>query len=364
MSVKNLKDLPKAHLHLHLEGAMRPATLTEFCERYKIKRPSDTRGKQFSNFVAFNEVYKAASDSIRTRQDLARVIQEVAEDAAMDGATWIEPAFDADRYTILRADKSLRLFETPCEGWLFALDAARHASEKTGVGIGFISAIDRTRSIEQANERAKLTYSLISSQRHQITAKNINGGEPYRGIVGLGLHGNEEGYPPEIFAEAFQIVAKKTETLSIPHAGEIAPTPGKGPESVEKAIDILGASRIQHGVLAIHDEVLMKKIKEKNICLDVCPSSNIQLSVFPNIQTHPLPLLIEAGIPCSLGSDDPLLFGPGLLDEFELCREQMHFSDDTLAQLARNSFHYSGAPKKIMDQGLKDIDAWLRCIRG
>ena len=362
MSVKNLKDLPKAHLHLHLEGAMRPATLTEFCERYKIKRPSDTRGKQFSNFVAFNEVYKAASDSIRTRQDLARVIQEVAEDAAMDGATWIEPAFDADRYTILRADKSLRLFETPCEGWLFALDAARHASEKTGVGIGFISAIDRTRSIEQANERAKLTYSLISSQRHQITAKNINGGEPYRGIVGLGLHGNEEGYPPEIFAEAFQIVAKKTETLSIPHAGEIAPTPGKGPESVEKAIDILGASRIQHGVLAIHDEVLMKKIKEKNICLDVCPSSNIQLSVFPNIQTHPLPLLIEAGIPCSLGSDDPLLFGPGLLDEFELCREQMHFSDDTLAQLARNSFHYSGAPKKIMDQGLKDIDAWLRCI--
>ena len=362
MSVKNLKDLPKAHLHLHLEGAMRPATLTEFCERYKIKRPSDTRGKQFSNFVAFNEVYKAASDSIRTRQDLARVIQEVAEDAATDGATWIEPAFDADRYTILRADKSLRLFETPCEGWLFALDAARHASEKTGVGIGFISAIDRTRSIEQANERAKLTYSLISSQRHQITAKNINGGEPYRGIVGLGLHGNEEGYPPEIFAEAFQIVAKKTETLSIPHAGEIAPTPGKGPESVEKAIDILGASRIQHGVLAIHDEVLMKKIKERNICLDVCPSSNIQLSVFPNIQTHPLPLLIEAGIPCSLGSDDPLLFGPSLLDEFELCREQMHFSDDTLAQLARNSFHYSGAPKKIMDQGLKDIDAWLRCI--
>ena len=362
MSVKNLKDLPKAHLHLHLEGAMRPATLTEFCERYKIKRPSDTRGKQFSNFVAFNEVYKAASDSIRTRQDLARVIQEVAEDAATDGATWIEPAFDADRYTILRADKSLRLFETPCEGWLFALDAARNASEKTGVGIGFISAIDRTRSIEQANERAKLTYSLISSQRHQITAKNINGGEPYRGIVGLGLHGNEEGYPPEIFAEAFQIVAKKTETLSIPHAGEIAPTPGKGPESVEKAIDILGASRIQHGVLAIHDEVLMKKIKERNICLDVCPSSNIQLSVFPNIQTHPLPLLIEAGIPCSLGSDDPLLFGPSLLDEFELCREQMHFSDDTLAQLARNSFHYSGAPKKIMDQGLKDIDEWLRYI--
>ena len=359
MPVKNLRHLPKAHLHLHLEGAMRPATLTEFCERYKIKRPSDTRGKQFSNFAAFNEVYRAASDSIRTKQDLARVIQEVAEDAAEDGANWIEPAFDADRYTILRADRSLRLFETPYEGWLFALEAARNASEKTGVGISFISAIDRTRPIEQANERATLTTNLISSQKHQITAKNINGGEPYAGIIGLGLHGNEEGYPPEIFAEAFQIVTKKTEALSIPHAGEIAPTPGKGPESVEKAIDILSASRIQHGVLAIQDEVLIEKIKEKNICLDVCPSSNIQLSVFPNIQAHPLPLLIESGVSCSLGSDDPLLFGPSLLDEFELCREQMRLSDNTLAQLARNSFKYSGAPKKIVEQGLRDIDAWL-----
>ena len=139
MPVKNLRNLPKAHLHLHLEGAMRPATLTEFCERYKIKRPSDTRGKQFSNFAAFNEVYRAASDSIRTKQDLARVILEVAEDASKDGANWIELAFDTDRYTILRADRSLRLFETPYEGWLFALDAARNASEKTGVGISSVS---------------------------------------------------------------------------------------------------------------------------------------------------------------------------------------------------------------------------------
>ena len=104
---------------------------------------------------------------------------------------------------------------------------------------------------------------------------------------------------------------------------------------------------------------MIEKIKEKNICLDVCPSSNIQLSVFPNIQAHPLPLLIEAGVSCSLGSDDPLLFGPSLLDEFELCREQMRLSDNTLAQLARNSFKYSGAPKKIVEQGLRDIDAWL-----
>ena len=104
---------------------------------------------------------------------------------------------------------------------------------------------------------------------------------------------------------------------------------------------------------------MIEKIKEKNICLDICPSSNIQLSVFPNIRAHPLPLLIESGVSCSLGSDDPLLFGPSLVDEFELCREQMRLSDNTLAQLARNSFKYSGAPKKIVEQSLRDIDAWL-----
>ena len=131
MTARSLKNLPKAHLHLHLEGSMRPATLTEYCDRYNIERPDDTRGKQFSNFLAFNEVYKAASESIRTKEDLARVIQEVAQDAAEDGATWIEPAFDADRYTILRADSPYKLFKTPEEGWDIVLRAAQITSEKT-----------------------------------------------------------------------------------------------------------------------------------------------------------------------------------------------------------------------------------------
>lgn len=359
MTARSLKHLPKAHLHLHLEGSMRPQTLTEYCERYNLDRPNDTRGKQFSNFLAFNAVYRAASESIRTKEDLARVIQEVAEDAAEDGATWIEPAFDADRYTILRADSPYKLFETSEEGWAFVLHAAQITSEKTGVGIGFISAIDRTRSLEQAVARAQLTSNLIASKSHLINPKNINNGEAYSGIAGLGLHGNEEGYPPELFMEAFQIGAKAEGLLLTPHAGEIAPSPGKGPDSVDKAIDLLGASRIQHGVLAIEDEALMKKIREKNICLDVCPSSNIQLSVFPTIQSHPLPRFIEAGIACSIGSDDPLLFGPSLLDEFNLCREEMLLDDNIIAQLARNSFNYSGAPKKVRDKGLQGIEDWL-----
>ena len=101
----------------------------------------------------------------------------MAEDAAEDGATWIEPAFDADRYTMLRADSPYKLFETSEEGWAFVLHAAQITSEKTGVGIGFISAIDRTRSLEQAIARAQLTSNLIASKSHLINPKNINNGD-------------------------------------------------------------------------------------------------------------------------------------------------------------------------------------------
>ncbi|MBH68912.1 MAG: adenosine deaminase [Rhodospirillaceae bacterium] len=357
--LRDLQLLPKAHLHIHLEGAMRPQTLARYCLNYGIEVPMDTRGMQFQNFQAFNDVYRAASDSIRTKKDLARVILEVAEDAANDGALWIEAAFDTDRYSILRENSPYRLFETPREGWEFALMTAEEASKATGIGIAFISAIDRTKPIEHAMRRAQLTAKIVTTEQHRIQSGMTGFSGQYNGIVGLGLHGNEEGYPPEIFREAFQVGAKDAGILSIPHAGEIAPSPGEGAKSVSDAIELLGAARIQHGVLAAEDPALIDKLKIKNICLDICPSSNIQLSIFPTIKMHPLPELIKAGVACDIGSDDPLLFGPSLLDEYELCRAEFGFSDEIMATLARNSFFYSGAPPEIKETGLSKIDEWL-----
>ena len=94
-------------------------------------------------------------------------------------------------------------------------------------------------------------------------------------------------------------------------------------------------------------------------CLDVCPSSNLQLNVFPSIEDHPLPRLLDAGVICSLGSDDPLLFGPDLVDEFILCRNEMGLNDTQLAAMARHSFEHSGAPETLKPTGLAAIDAWL-----
>ena len=207
--------------------------------------------------------------------------------------------------------------------------------------------------------RAAVTADLVTSKAHMIDSGMASLSGSHAGIVAFGLHGNEEGYPPEPFADAFRMALDGTDLLSTPHAGEIAPFAGGGPASVRDAIDHLGAHRIQHGVLAIEDPKLVERLAREQICLDVCPSSNLLLNVFPSAETHALPELLEAGVPCDLGSDDPLLFGPSLLDEFVLCREQMGLSDAHLATMAKASFTHSGAPQEVKEAGLAAVDAWL-----
>jgi adenosine deaminase len=283
----------------------------------------------------------------------------VAEDAADHGAWWVEPAFDAERYSTHREGSPHQLFHTQEEGWLFALQAAEAAERATGVGLGFMSAVDRILPLERAMSRAVVTADLVKSNAHLIRSGMACWRGTHAGIVAFGLHGNEAGFPPAPFAKAFRMVLDGTDLLSTPHAGEIAPFPGGGPASVRDAIEHLGAHRILHGVLAIEEPKLVEQLAREQICLDVCPSSNLLLNVFPSAEAHALPKLLEAGVPCDLGSDDPLLFGPSLLDEFVLCREQMGLSDAQLAAMARTSFTYSGAPQPVKAAGIAAVDAWL-----
>ncbi|MEM9491137.1 MAG: adenosine deaminase, partial [Myxococcota bacterium] len=120
-----------------------------------------------------------------------------------------------------------------------------------------------------------------------------------------------------------------------------------------------GARRIAHGVLAVEDDALVARLAAEQICLDVCPTSNLLLKVFPSVAAHPLPKLLAAGVPCTLGSDDPLLFGATLVDELVLCRERMGLDDESLAAMARTSFARSGAPRRVKDAGLTAIESWL-----
>eukprot|EP00445_Apocalathium_hangoei_P024019 CAMPEP_0203918304 /NCGR_PEP_ID=MMETSP0359-20131031/58835_1 /ASSEMBLY_ACC=CAM_ASM_000338 /TAXON_ID=268821 /ORGANISM="Scrippsiella Hangoei, Strain SHTV-5" /LENGTH=366 /DNA_ID=CAMNT_0050845363 /DNA_START=95 /DNA_END=1195 /DNA_ORIENTATION=- len=338
-----LRKLPKAELHIHLEGAMRPATLTELCQKHQVPRPDDTGGKRFADFGPFAACYMAVCECLREEADLFRLVREVAEDAAAAGASWIEPALSL----VLYCDRFGGL-----EGTLkILLRAAATAEESTGVGIGFIVAAERHLPPSEAESLARAVHGMVSRGEHMI------GGRP--GVVAFGLHSAEPGNPPEPFAEAFRIACGDGTLAAIPHAGELEPAPGQGPTSVRYCAMDLGAKRIGHGVLAAPDPQLLRELAAKGVCLDVCPTSNLLLRVVETIEAHPLPSLLRAGVPCTVNSDDPLLFGCTLLGEFELCRADLGMDDESLAACARNSFTYSCAPEDLKQRGIAGIDAWL-----
>jgi adenosine deaminase len=323
---RELLALPKAHLHIHLEGGMRPDTLAELAEGYGMAVPT-IRG--FGDFSAFSDMYVAACGVLRTPDDMARLCRETIQDAAESGATYVEPA------TYLPHHRA-RL-GTDQEILDIMLEAFETAGHEYQVSWGVIIAGDRTVDPSDAVEQAHLAVA--------------NGD---RGVVAFGLANDEADAPPEPFAEAFRI-ARDGGLLSTPHAGELA-----GPDSVRGAIDALGADRVQHGVRVVEDPELMARLAAEGVCCDVCPTSNILLSVFPDLASHPLGKMLDAGIPCSINADDPLLFGPGLLDEYQLCRDKLGLDDAQLARAAMDSFEHSGATDEVKRAGLQGIAAWLR----
>ncbi len=322
---RDLRALPKGHLHLHLEGSMRPSTLAELADAAGIPVP-EIRG--YGSFTAFADTYLAACAVLRTPEDFARLVYEVVEDSVLDGAVWVEPSFYAphhrDRFG---ADEDIIDM---------VLDAAAAAAAELDVGVGVMLAADRTADPAIAVDQARIAATRSG-----------------RGVVSFGLANDEAIARPEPFAEAFA-VAKEAGLLSAPHAGELA-----GPESVRGALDTLAPDRLQHGVRAIEDRELVARLADSDIVLDVCPTSNLLLSVYPSFADHPLPQLLDAGIRCSLNGDDPLLFGPGLLEEYEATRTGMGLDDAALASIARASIDGSGAPEQLKASARRSVDDWL-----
>lgn len=323
--MRDLLALPKGHLHLHLEGGMRPTTLVELADAAGIAVPVVTG---FGSFTAFAGMYVAACAVVRGPADLARLVDEAVEDAKLSGAVWFEPSFYAPhhRATFGSDEAALEI----------VLDALHTSAARHGVACGLMYASDRTEPVDDAVAQAKIAVRYAD-----------------QGVVSFGLANDEVGRPPEPFAPAYRII-RDAGLLSTPHAGELV-----GPDSIRGAIDALGADRIQHGVRAVEDPALLARLADEQICCDVCPTSNVLLSVTPEIASHQLLAMLEAGVPCSLNGDDPLLFGPGVLEEYELCRAQLELSDEQLATVARSSLVHAGAPDSVKAAGLAGIDAWL-----
>jgi adenosine deaminase len=322
---RDLRSLPKAHLHLHLEGAMRPETLVELAARYAVPLPPVG---DYDSFTEFSAIYEAVCAVLRTHDDLRRLVREAVEDAAVSGATWLEMGV---RPTLHRGK-----FKGDAEVLEVLLDEGRSAGAALGVGVGALMTVDRTQPLAIAMEEATLAAAYAD-----------------KGVVSFGLANDEYGHPPDAFVEPFAMT-REAGLLSCPHAGEL-----DGPNSVWQALDTLGADRIQHGVRAIEDPDLLRRLADDGTCLDVCPTSNVCLKVVPSIEDHPLPRLLEAGIRCSLNGDDPLFFGANLLQEYQLSRDKLGLSDEQLASVARTSIDASGAPTALKASAGVAIDTWL-----
>ncbi len=310
--MRDLAALPKGHLHLHFEASMRPATLRDLAAEAGEPVPT---WSGFEDFTDFEAAYGQVVALIRSREHVARIMHELADDAKADGVVYVEvtlaPVFYAG------------WFDTGADGALeFLLALAAAAELRTGVVIRGLVASDRYMPVAPAGADARLGPRFAG-----------------RGVVAYGLHADERGFPAAPFAAAFD-VARDAGLLIAPHAGELV-----GAEAVREAVEVLRADRILHGVRVIEDADLVAEVARLGTCLDVCPSSNVVLHVVPDLEYHPLPALLAAGVTCSINADDPLQFGPNVLEEYELCRERLGLDDAALAGCARASITASGAPR-------------------
>jgi len=306
---------------------MRPSTLVDLSEHYGAPPPAPPDG----SFETFIRLYRAAAAVLRTPDDYVRLVHEVVEDAAADGVVWLEPAEwlapgQPERIGLADAQAVLDLL----------LLAAGQASARTGVAVGLMVSTNRTRPPEDAVALARLAERYAG-----------------RGVVSLGLADDETKGRPEPFAAAFDI-ARAAGLIASPHAGEHG-----GPDSVRGALDALGARRIQHGVRSTEDPELVRRLADSDVCLDVCPTSNVQLRVVESLAAHPLPALLDAGVNVSLNADDPLFFGSGVLAEYELARHSFGLDDAALARIAATSIRASGAPTDLKATALAGIERWL-----
>ncbi|ATW49992.1 adenosine deaminase [Streptomyces xantholiticus] len=334
--VRDISLLPKAHLHLHFTGSMRPTTLLELADKHGVHLPEALTGAEPPKLRAtdergwfrFQRLYDMARSCLRDAEDIQRLVREAAEEDIRDGSGWLEIQVDPTSYAP-RLGGLIPALE-------IILDAVDTASRETGLGMRVLIAANRMKHPLDARTLARLAVRYAD-----------------RGIVGFGLSNDERRGMARDFDRAFAI-AREGGLLAAPHGGELT-----GPASVRDCLDDLRASRIGHGVRAAEDPRLLRKLAEKGITCEVCPASNVALGVYEKPEDVPLRTLYEAGVPMALGADDPLLFGSRLAAQYELARRHHGFTDAELADLARQSVRGSAAPEGTKAKLLAGIDDWL-----
>lgn len=340
-----IQQLPKAELHVHLEGSIGPGTLLELARqnnRLDALPARDEAGLQkwfkFSDFRHFIKLYLTISDLLRTPEDFALVTRRFGADMAAQNILYREATFTPYTHVEFQ-DKGLAIDDV-----LAGLEEGRQAAFRDyGVEIRWIFDIPRDVCFSEMDGR----YNPVPAEK---TLEYALLGRKY-GVVGLGLGGNEVNAPAAPFAHAFED-ARREGLWRIPHAGETM-----GPVSIWEAVDLLGAQRIGHGVRSIQDPQLVKTLVERGIVLDINPTSNIRLHVYEDFAMHPFKQLDKAGVIVTVNSDDPALFNTSLTQEYRVLAKQFGYKKSDLVRIARNAFLHSAAEEPVKTRLLERFDA-------
>ncbi|MGW5661240.1 adenosine deaminase [Streptomyces sp. NPDC003758] len=303
--------LPKAELHLHIEGTLEPELAFELAARNGVKLPYADTGElraayAFQDLQSFLNLYYELMAVLRTERDFEDLANAYLARAAAQGVRHAEIFFDPQAHTARGVDLG-----TVVEGLWRALG---HSEQNHGVSTQLIMCFLRDESAESAMETLEAARPYLDR------------------ITGVGLDSAEVGHPPVKFREVYEAAAALG-LRRVAHAGEEGP-----PEYITEALDVLGVERVDHGLRCMEDPALVERLVRERIPLTLCPLSNVRLRAVDTLEAHPLPAMLDAGLLCTVNSDDPAYFGGYAGDNFDAVRASLGLGEERLRELARNSF--------------------------
>ena len=306
-----ISGLPKAELHLHIEGSLEPELMFALAKRNRLALPYKSveeirAAYSFSRLQDFLDIYYAGASVLLTEEDFHDLGLAYFRRAAADGVRHAEIFFDPQTHT----DRGVP-FATVANGLFSAMDAAQRT-------LGLSS---------------KLILCFLRHLDEEAAFTTLNMAEPYLDrIAGVGLDSSEVGHPPSKFARVFKAARERGLKL-VAHAGEEGP-----PDYVHEALDLLGVDRLDHGNRSLEDEALVKRLAATGMTLTVCPLSNLKLCVVHDMKDHPLKRMLDLGLNATVNSDDPAYFGGYVNDNFRSVAEGVGLTREEIVRLARNSF--------------------------
>ncbi len=332
-----IAGLPKAELHVHMQGAASVETVLGLSRRYpEVGLPQDEQAMRdfyrFTDFAHFIRVYLAVARLVRTADDVYDLAVGLGRDLAAVNVRYAEATVTADSHLSLGIEPDA-LSDALTRGRADALSLH-------GVELGWVFDIDGE-------------FGLPSGERLLSWCSDFLP----EGSVGFGIGGPEADVPRGEFAGIFRR-ARDLGLHSVPHAGETV-----GPQDVWASIDLLGAERIGHGIAAARDRALMSALVDRGITLEVCPTSNVCTGAVASMDEHPFPVLRDAGVRVTLNTDDPGMFGTDLNREYVVGHEVFGLDTSALTELARESIRASFAPDDTRTRVLAEIDAYESSTR-